>query len=153
MLRKISGAVAVAAVLGAMAAPIAQASNDPYMAPLFANGVGALGCSGLYNNEAGQPPETPAGFTTVVPQGDGTVQIDVHLRNADPNTTYLFTDACVPNNVGYLTTNSAGVGNGSLISPQNGQTVWVINGGPVNNVLDPVFYFASSVIVFPPSGS
>jgi hypothetical protein len=155
MIRKISRAALVLAAFGALAAPAALASSDPYMSPLYANTAGADGgCDGLLNGSASQSGGTIVGFTTVVPQDDGTVLVQVHLKNAEPNTTYLFTRACIASPFAYLTTNSKGVGNGTLVAPENG-SAWVINGGPAPLSINTfgADFFASNVITFPNHGS
>ena len=152
MIRKISRGVLLLATFGALAAPGAQASSDPYMSPLWADIQNADGgCDGLLNGSASQSGGTVVGSTTVVPEDHGTVRVQVHLKNAEPNTTYLFTRACIASPVAFLTTNSNGVGNGTLVAPENG-SAWVINGGPAGPDLFGTDFFASDVITFPSHG-
>jgi len=155
VLRRKIACLAVVAAFGVIAAPAAQASSDPFASPLFANTNGLItagGCTGLLGNLAGQESGgADVGFTTVVPHSDGNVVVQVHLRNAAADTTYLFTRACIGSPVAFLTTNDNGVGNGTLVAPQNGPS-WVVNGGPVDNIFGPDF-FASNVITFPDHGS
>jgi len=87
------------------------------------------GCQGAFDPlNPSEPLGEPGGFVTAVPQADGTIQANVHLRNLLPNTLYAISDACNYNTGFTITTNNAGVGNASISLPQNGQTYWVFDG-------------------------
>jgi hypothetical protein len=123
-------AIALAAI-AAFAPASALASSDPYMAGARTNMslTDGHGCQGAFDPSNPMAPlGEPAGFVTAVPQGDGTIQVNVHLRNLLPNTVYAISDACQYNTGYTFTTNDQGVGNASISLPQNGQTYWVFDG-------------------------
>jgi hypothetical protein len=107
-------------------APVAgdPSSGDPFKAAVFTDfNPGEPTCDGP-SPGTGQP----GGFVTAVPQGDGTIQVNLHLRNAVPNTTYSIADTCHYFTTYTVTTNGHGVGNASFILPLAGQTSWVFDG-------------------------
>ena len=150
MVRMLSRVAMVLTVVGALAAPAAQA-RSPFVAPVFDHlfaKTGFDGCNAI--NHDGAAVGEPDGFAAVVPVGNGNVRVSVLLVHGEPNTTYTFNDAChYP--LGSFTTNSYGTGFGTTVTPQNGQTDWVIDGGPLAYEFDLNYYYASTVITTPPA--
>jgi hypothetical protein len=125
----------------AMSAPAAGASDDPDMGLLF-TGTGSAGLC-----RANPSVAAPEGFLTVVPQEDGTVRVNLHLRDATPDATYDVADTChyfVPGLT--FTTNRFGDGNISFTVPAAGQTTWVFDGYNVNSQSAPTDHYVSTPI-------
>jgi TRAP-type mannitol/chloroaromatic compound transport system substrate-binding protein len=125
----------------AMSGSAASASSDPDMGRLY-TGTGSAGLC-----QANPAAASPEGFFTVVPQADGTVQVNLHLRDATPNATYNVADTCHYFVSGLtFTTNKYGVGNVSFTVPAAGQTTWVFDGYNVSGQSAPTDHFVSTPV-------
>jgi hypothetical protein len=122
-------------VLFALRSPGITVAADNQQAPLLGPDF-ASGCT--YPNPGDVT--DGLGFVNFHLQHDGTVVVNDHVRNADPNATYAVffwtgdaSGTCYLEILGELTTNSRGVGNGTfgakLLGPQYALTNCDICGG------------------------
>jgi hypothetical protein len=142
--------IAVALVTFLVLAASAAQAQTPFVAPVFDHFFARTGfdnCAAIDQN--GADVGTFDGVASVTPVGNGDVRVNVFLLDGEPNTTYTFNDAC-HRPLGSFTTNAYGTGSGTAVTPQDDQTDWVIDGGPLAYEFDTNYYYASSVIVVPP---
>jgi hypothetical protein len=145
-----ASAIAVVSVL-ALAVPAANAHSRVHKkhAPIYGHiksGTNQPGCTQIYQNRVGPSNGKRVGRASVAPAGNGNVRVTVHLLHGKPNTTYSFSDACV-RMLGTFKTNKYGAGSGTVLTPQDGQTHWGIDGGPASNEQNPKYYFESPLII------
>jgi hypothetical protein len=98
--------LAVGVVLGALVTVAVAGASDNGRAGLYA-GIGNGDCFGA--NDFSQP----RGFLNFHLAADGAMTVNVHVRDAVPNATYVVFQRCI-DFIGTLTTNSRGVGNGTF---------------------------------------
>ena len=150
-----------------MSAPIAfvgildAGAADGKMAAVYTS-IGPRTCAGPDTSAA-----TASGFVTVsrpddnsaqaayhavtsAPQDVGSVRVNLHLRGAQPSTTYSIADTCYFFLTTTISTNSNGVGNATFtFVPPAGQTQFVFDGYATGSGASGPGYFESSPISLP----